>query len=150
MDREPKHYNLPDHLQRIYDSPEFAKAAKEAERTTDQFRHDVELALKDLTKEVRDNELRDFERTLGSQALNAALEKFKSDVAFELKSVVSKARAAEARTRLRPKRSRRQRPAKPPNPMRAFFAWLRSLWRSRKAFHYCNDDDQPKRTTWVG
>jgi hypothetical protein len=94
---EPKFFNIPDCLQRIYDSPEFAKAAKEVERTMDQFRHDVELALKNLTKEVRDNELRDFERTLGSQALNAALEKFKSDVALELKSVVSKARAAEVK-----------------------------------------------------
>ena len=97
MNHEPRHYSLPDHLQRIYDSPDFAKAAKEVERTTDQFRHDVELALKDLTKEVRDNELRDFERTLSLQALNAALEKFRGDLAVELKSVVAKARSAELR-----------------------------------------------------
>jgi hypothetical protein len=97
VNHEPKHYNLPDHLQRIYDSPEFAKAAKEAERTTDQFRHDVERALKQLTAEVRDQELKEFERTLSSQALNAALEKFKSDVASELKAVVGKARAAEVK-----------------------------------------------------
>ena len=97
MGHEPKHYNLPDHLQRIYDSPDFAKAAKEVERTMDQFRQDVELALNSLTAEVRDNELRDFERSLGSQALNAALGKFRDDVASELKSVVSKARAAEVK-----------------------------------------------------
>jgi hypothetical protein len=94
---EPKHFNIPDCLQRIYDSPEFAKAAKEVERTMDQFRHDVELALKDLTAEVRANELRDFERTLGSQALNAALGKFRDDVTSELKATVAKARAAEVK-----------------------------------------------------
>jgi len=94
---EPRHYSLPDHLQRIYDSPEFAAALKEANRSTEQFHRDVELALKDLTKKVRDQELKEFERTLGSQALNAAVEKFRSDVAVSLKAVVAKARAAELR-----------------------------------------------------
>ena len=92
---EPKHYNLPDHLQRIFDSPEFAKAVKEVDRSVEQFRGDVERSLKDLTAEVRAQELRDFERELSSQALNAALEKFRSDVAVSLKAVVAKARASE-------------------------------------------------------
>ena len=95
MSHEPKFYSLPDHLQRIYDSSEFSAALKEANRSLDQFRHDVELALKDLTKTVRDRELHEFERTLGPQVLHAALEKFKSDVATELKAVVAKARASE-------------------------------------------------------
>ena len=95
MSHEPKHYNLPDHLQRIYDSSEFAAAMKEANRTVEQFHRDVEHALKDLTKTVRDRELHEFERTLGPQVLHAALEKFKSDVATELKAVVAKARASE-------------------------------------------------------
>ena len=97
MSHEPKHYNLPDHLQRIYDSAEFASAAKEANRSAEQFRHDVERELKQLTAEVRDQELKEFERDLSRQALNGALEKFKSDVAVQLKSVVAKARAAELR-----------------------------------------------------
>ena len=97
MTHEPRHYSLPDHLQRIYDSKEFSAALAEANRSVEQFRHDVELALKDLTAEVRANELRDFERELSSQALNAALEKFRSDVAVSLKAVVAKARASELR-----------------------------------------------------
>src|SRR6516164_3366486 len=95
LKHEPKFYELPHHVQRIYDSPEFAKAAAEANRTVEQFRADVLHVLKDLGKEVRDAELREFERTLGAQALNAALEKFKADVASELKTAVAKARAAE-------------------------------------------------------
>jgi hypothetical protein len=84
-------------LQRIYDSSEFAAALKEANRTVHEFRLDVEHALKDMTKTVRDRELHEFERTIGSQALKGALEKFRSDVATELKAVVAKARAAEVK-----------------------------------------------------
>jgi len=92
---EPKAFNLPDCLQRIYDSPEYAAAAKEAGRAADQFRADVEAELKKFTEEARKEHLRAFEKELSDQAIAHALGKFKGDLEGELKKLVAKRRAEE-------------------------------------------------------
>jgi hypothetical protein len=92
---EPKSFDLPDCLQRIYDSAEYAAAAKEAGRTADEFRRAVEVELKKFTEEARKEHLRAFEKELGDQAIAHALGKFKGDLEGELKKLVAKRRAEE-------------------------------------------------------
>jgi hypothetical protein len=95
MTHEPKHYNLPDHLARIFESKEFTAAAKEAAKTADEFRHAVTVELKALTEAARKEELRRFEKELGTQALTHALEKLKAGTEAELKAFVSRVRNDE-------------------------------------------------------
>jgi hypothetical protein len=88
-------YDLPDHLARLTASKEFSDALKEANRSVEEFRADVEAALKHASKEALKEELRAYEHRLGSQALHNALERFKGDLASELKAVTAKHRADE-------------------------------------------------------
>lgn len=80
-------------MQRIYDSPEFAAAAKEAGRTIAEFHADVEAELKRLVEAQRREELRTFEAALSKEALAAAVAKFKTDA--ELKALAARRRADE-------------------------------------------------------
>jgi hypothetical protein len=86
-------YDLPDHLARLTASKEFSDAFKQANRSLEEFKLDVELALKHASKEARDEELKAHEHRLGAQALHNALERFKSDLTSELKAVTEKHRA---------------------------------------------------------
>jgi hypothetical protein len=95
VSHEPKNYDLPNHLAKILRSPEFAAAAKQAEKSHESFQNDVGEALKKVVGELRGAELAEFENHLQAQALTAALAKFKTDVEHELKALVTKARAVE-------------------------------------------------------
>src|SRR5262245_19216669 len=89
----PHHYDLPNHLARIFDSAEFEAARKEVDKTLHEFRDAVEAELKALTQEQRRDELKNFEELVGAKALSSALEKFRGGVEAELKSLVSRHRA---------------------------------------------------------
>ena len=95
MSHEPKFYNLPDHLARIFDSQEFHAAAKEVGKAVDVFRYDVTVALKALTEQARKEELQAFEKEVGDRALTHALEKFRDDLGESLKKIVARHRADE-------------------------------------------------------
>jgi hypothetical protein len=95
MTHEPKTYDLPSHLAKIFRSEEYAAAARQVGKTVEAFQQDVTDELKKLTAEQRQEELEAFEHLMGSQALTAALGKFKTEVEGELKKVVAKARATE-------------------------------------------------------
>jgi hypothetical protein len=95
LTREPKHYVFENHLAKIFDSPEFAAAAKEVGRSVDAFRQDVEQELKKLTEEARKEHLRTYQKELSEQALIYAVAKFKGDVEGELKKLVARRRAEE-------------------------------------------------------
>lgn len=92
---EPKNYDLPNHLAKIFGSPEFAAAAKVAEKSYVDFQQYVEKELKRVVGELRGAELHDFEKHLGSQALRAAEAKFKNDLEAELKTLRAKASDVE-------------------------------------------------------
>jgi hypothetical protein len=88
-------FDLPTTLAKIYDSPEYAAAARLAGKAAGQFRHDVELELKALVGEARKEaraELAAFEKELSEQALVHALGKFRSDVEHSLKQIYGKHR----------------------------------------------------------
>jgi hypothetical protein len=91
----PANYNLPDHLGRIFESPEFEQAAKDVGKSAAEFRHDVANELKTLNEDQKRVELRTYEQQLGAEALHAALVKFKKDVEAELKALHSRNRANE-------------------------------------------------------
>jgi len=85
LTHEPKNYELPHHLQRIYDSAEFAEAAKHVGKEVEAFRTAVMNELKRVSQEVRDQELKEYEAALGEKALYHAVEKFRDDLRLELK-----------------------------------------------------------------
>jgi len=91
VSHEPKNYDLPNHLAKIFLSPEFAAAASAAEKSHADFQQYVEQELKRVVAELRGAELHDFEKHLGSQALVAAQAKFKNDLEAELKALRAKA-----------------------------------------------------------
>jgi hypothetical protein len=95
---EPKNYDLPTHLAKIFRSPEFAAAAKVAEKSYGDFQQHVTEELKRVVGELRGVELHDFEKHLGSQALHAAQTKFKNDLEGELKALRDKARDVELKS----------------------------------------------------
>src|SRR5262249_14447309 len=68
----PVNYELVHHLQRVFDSPEFEAARKEANKTLEEMRNDVEKELKAIVQELRRVELHTFEKKLSAQALGAA------------------------------------------------------------------------------
>jgi hypothetical protein len=95
VQHEPKFYDLPQHLQRVFDGPEFAAALKEANKTVEEFRSAVEKELKALTQEQRREELKNYEELLGAAALHNALERFKGYVGDALKTLHAKHRSEE-------------------------------------------------------
>jgi hypothetical protein len=78
MTHEPKHYNLPDHAAKIFRTEAYKKAAAQLGRTPEQFQTEIVGELKRVVDEERAKELADFEQTMGTRALTAAVEKEKA------------------------------------------------------------------------
>jgi hypothetical protein len=75
---QPVGYSVADNAARIFRSDEYKKAAAGLGLTVEQFQNDVAAELKRVVAEEHAKELADFEQTMGTRALTAAVEKAKA------------------------------------------------------------------------